>query len=165
MERDFVVGLGPALTAHRLKRLGEDLADQLTGVIAEQGLELPARGGSTLLILDQHGPLGVVEIASRLRLSHPHIIRTTRELARLGLATFKSDPADKRRSNVALTRKGSAAAAKLKSLNPSIERGYRDLFDEIGVDLVDVVDKVTRALARRGIAERVRPFLSEKVEP
>jgi DNA-binding MarR family transcriptional regulator len=162
MTSDFIHQLGPALTAHRLKRTAVALADGFEPLFQDMGINVPGGGGSTLLLLDEAGPLGVVEISKRLRLSHPHIVRTTAKLVETGQATFGTDERDARKSIVSLTSSGRDAANRLKILNIHVARAYQALFDEIGTDLIALADRLEEALARESIADRVRSLISEE---
>lgn len=164
MDGDFIRGLGPALTAHRLRRAGDTLADSFAAIFAEQGIDIPGRSGSTLLLLAKQGPLPVTEIARQLRFTHPLIVRMTGMLVEAGLATAQQDPRDLRRKLIALTARGKQCAARLHALNHHVAAAYLRLFDEIDADLIALLDQLESALARRGIADRVRDELGREIE-
>ena len=111
---DFVRSLGLPFMAHRLRRLSELILEGSSAALRGAGFEGPARAGSTLLLLRGNGPTGITEIAYRLRLSHPLIIKLTGALAQAGLVRDESDPADSRRRLIALTESGAAASLMIK---------------------------------------------------
>lgn len=154
-DSDFIVALGRPFAAHRLRRLSDLFVDGNAAWLPRFGVEAPARTLSTLLLLDEAGPLGVTELAARLRLSHPLLIRMTEALAERGLIAFAPDPADARRRPVALTEKGRAEVARVRSAIAVLDRAYAELFAEIGADLVDLVGRVEAACLSDGFGSRL----------
>ncbi|RJF96411.1 MarR family winged helix-turn-helix transcriptional regulator [Sphingomonas cavernae] len=154
-DRDFIEQMGAAFLAHRFKRASEALVDDIGALLRQRGLAIPGRGASTVLLLHREGPMGITEIAQRLRLSHPLIVRMTGQLVEAGLATTSSDPRDMRRSIVALTSSGHAQAASLEACNDDIERAMSEVFDEIDLDMLTGLTKLESALLARPISQRV----------
>ena len=161
---DFVIELGLPLTAHRLRRASELLVDAYARWLAEAGPDVPARSLSTLMLLDETGPQGVTAIARRLRMTHPLMIELTRTLESRGIVQARSDPADARRRVLALTPQGQAAAAQLRERLRTLEAFYRSLFEEIGVDLLDAVERFERAARKRPLVERLRAHSTQAQE-
>ena len=153
---DFVVELGLPLTAHRLRRASELLLQTTSQWLTEAGPDLPPRTISTLLLLDETGPQGLTQLARRLRLTHPVLIELTRALAERGLIISRGDPEDGRRNVLEITPAGRRAARVLRQRLKTLERFYRRLFDDMGADLLDAVERLERAQARRPLIERLR---------
>lgn len=153
---DFVVELGLSLTAHRLRRASEMLVDAYARWLEDVGPDVPVRAFSTLVLLDETGPQGVTQIARRLRFTHPLMIELTRQLEAKGLVTARSDPADGRRRVLELTPEGVAAAARVRERLKTLEGFYTSLFDEMGVDLLDAVERLEKAARKRPLLERLR---------
>jgi DNA-binding MarR family transcriptional regulator len=160
---DFVESIGLPLFAHRLRRLSEALVEDCGAWLPEAGVSAPPKAGSTLLLLAQGGPLSVTEIAARLRLTHPLIIKLTRELEGLGLVRVQQDPADGRRRPVSLTPAGRRQAERLARVNETIAEAYAELFAEAGADAFAAIQKVEAALARRGLKTRLAVLAPEPV--
>lgn len=106
-----------------------------------------------------------MEIAERLRVSHPFIVRVVAKLEALGLITIKNDRDDLRRKWLTLTEKGRAEAAHLNRLNRDLDVVFRRVFEEAGVDLLDAVDRFEAALAREPLAGRLQSQLSSEDTP
>jgi DNA-binding MarR family transcriptional regulator len=155
MDEDFVAGLGPAFTAHRLRRLSDAFVDACGQWLARQGLSAPPRSISTLRLLLESEPLAVTEIAARIRLSHPFIVRTVADLERLGLVTLGRDAKDKRKRMVGLTDKGRAEAQAFLATAEPLAAAYASLFEDAGIDLAVALDAVEKAHRAKGMAERL----------
>jgi DNA-binding MarR family transcriptional regulator len=108
-----------------------------------------------LLLLDEKGPLGIMEIALRLRLSHPLIIRLTSALSAAGYVRLNSDPEDGRRKVVSITPAGRREVAKIHEINRIIEAAFQRLFDESGVDLLAALEKFEAALEAESFEKRL----------
>lgn len=157
MDEDYVAGLGPAFTAHRLRRMSDAFVDACGQWLARQGLSAPPRSISTLRLLLQSEPLSVTEIATRIRLSHPFIVRTLGELERLDLVVLGRDAKDKRKRMVRLTEKGRSEAQAFVATAAPLAAAYASLFEDAGVDLAAALDAVEQAHRRRSLAERLSP--------
>ena len=103
---DFIYRRGPAFLAHLLRRLADELVEGAAQWYPSVGVTVPPRTISTMLALDEHKQLGVMELADLLHQSHPLVIGWIKELSRLSLVSSKADPADKRRTLISLTAKG-----------------------------------------------------------
>ena len=68
MADDFIESQGSVFVAHRLRRSSDRIVEQVGQVLGTLDLDVPPRGASMLLLIDQEAPVGVVEISRRLRL-------------------------------------------------------------------------------------------------
>jgi len=151
---DFVDSLGPAFLAHRLRRLSDRMVDQVGAALVREGLSVPARSISTLLLLRERGPLGPVEIGKELRFSHPLMVRSLRTLEALGLVEAIPDEADQRRRRVRLTAEGHREANAGIAIAAEIARQLSLRAIEAGVDLdrlLGSLDALSGSLARHPI--------------
>jgi DNA-binding MarR family transcriptional regulator len=160
MAEDFVRSLGLPFLAHRLRRASELILEGSAEALRGFGSAAPARGGSTLLLLRAHGPMGITEIAFRLRLSHPLIIRLTDALAGEGLVRAEADPRDQRRRLIALTPRGEAEAARLEAFSQALARTFEAMFAEGGADLFAAIERFEAVAETRPIAGRIMAELA-----
>lgn len=163
-DQDFVRALGLPFMAHRLRRLSELILEGSSAVLRGAGLEGPARAGSTLLLLRENGPTSITEIAYRLRLSHPLIIKLAAALAAAGLVEDESDPADSRRRLIALTGKGTAEAARIAQFSAALGRVFAAMFEEAGADLYVALERFEAAAEARPIGARLEAELHKQGE-
>ena len=124
---DFIQQQGPAFLAHLLRRLADELVQGAADWYPTVGVTAPPRTISTLLALDEHGSLGVTELAGLLRQSHPLVIAWIKELTRLSLVKSKGDPADGRRTLVSLTAKGRNELVHVRKALVVMERASAEL--------------------------------------
>lgn len=152
---DYIAEHGNAFVAHRLRRTSDRIVDQVGALLGQMQLDVPPRGASMLLLLDARGPIGVVEIAQRLGLSHPLIVRMAQRFEALGLITIEVDPSDARRRQLTPTRKARREAAAIRAFNARLGTMFDALFQEVGCDLLTVLDRMDAALAATPIPARL----------
>ncbi|HEY8005034.1 MAG TPA: MarR family transcriptional regulator, partial [Phenylobacterium sp.] len=147
--------------ANRMRRMSDAFVDACGDWLAAQGLTAPPRSASTLRLLAEGAPLSVTQIAARIRLSHPFVVRMVASLEHIGLVAVSPDAADGRRRMVALTRKGREEAAILNRAGPSMAAAYAELFADAGVDLFAALEAVEAAHRRRSLAQRLCDLTTE----
>lgn len=136
---DFIQQQGPAFLAHLLRRLADELVQGAADWYPTVGVTAPPRTISTLLALDEHGPLGVTELAGLLRQSHPLVIVWIKELTRLSLVKSRDDPADRRRTLIALTTKGKSELVRIREALVVMEQASAELLEQAGADSLQML--------------------------
>lgn len=153
---DFIRRQGPAYLAHLLRRLSDELVRGADAWYPEVGVTAPPRSTSTLLALDEHGPLGVTEIATLLRQSHPLAINWIKQLRIRGFVKTRTDKGDRRRTVVALTAKGVAETRHLRKALARMGEASQALMDEVAPGLFDALWRMEQACRREPFADRLR---------
>jgi DNA-binding MarR family transcriptional regulator len=152
---DFIKAQGNVFVAHRLRRASDRIVEQVGEMLAAEGLDVPPRGASMLLMIDERGAIGVVEIAERLRLSHPLIVRMAQRFQQLSLVEIAVDANDARRRRLVPTGKGRREAAAIRTFNARLSAMFDALFAEIDSPLVAVLNRLDAALEAAPIAARM----------
>jgi DNA-binding MarR family transcriptional regulator len=159
---DFIHGQGPAFLAHLLRRLADELVQAAADWYPTVGVSAPPRTLSTLVALDEQGPLGVTELAGLLRQSHPLVIVWIRELAGLSLVEQTSDPVDRRRTVVRLTAAGRREVAKVRAALAPMARASRELLALAGPGAWDALWAMERGCRERPFLDRLRAAASKR---
>lgn len=154
--QDFIHAQGLAFFAHLLRRLSDEFGRGAAEWLAEIGISAPQRTVSTLIALDEKGPLSVTELAELLRQSHPLMITWVRQLTALGFVAAKKDANDGRRTVLRLTRAGEAEIARLRKALQVVARAYSELIEECGSDVVEPLWRIEQACQRESFAGRLR---------
>jgi DNA-binding MarR family transcriptional regulator len=152
---DFIAECGVAFLAHRLRRASELLVEGTGAWLPDHGMNAPPRTLSSLLLLSLEGPMSITELAERLRISHPMMIKLVRGLEAEALVRTSRDPADARRRLVVLTEEGEREATMARKAIDVLARAYDAMFADMGVDLFAAVARLERACAETPIAERL----------
>lgn len=152
---DFVSAQGLPFLAHRLRRASELILEGTMPFVHRNGYDGPARSVSTMLLLRAEEALGVTEIAHRLRLTHPLIIKLVAALAEAGLVTDEADPKDARRRVIRLTKRGEEQADRLLELNAVIAATLKSMFEEQDSDFFEALERFEQAARERPIERRL----------
>ena len=152
---DFVAGLGRSMLAHRLRRASELVLDGYERWLPEAGIRVPARAMSTMMLLRQ-APLGVTQLAARLRLTHPLMIKLVAMLEAGGFVTTEQDPRDARRRPVSLTALGRAEAERIERALDVMDRAFEELCQEAGCDLLAALTAMEKANRAEPLERRLQ---------
>lgn len=153
---EFIHQQGPAFLAHLLRRLADELVRGGALWYPEVGVTAPPRTTSTLIALDERGPLGVTEIAALLLQSHPLVIGWIKQLTELGFVSTQADPQDGRRTIVILTDEGHSEIRRLRNALTIMERASQQLMDEARPGLFEALWRMDEAVGRKAFTERLR---------
>lgn len=153
---DFINQQGPAFLAHLLRRLADELIRGAADWYPTVGVSAPPRTISTLLALNEHGPLGVTELASLLQQTHPLVITWIKELTQLSLVTSKADPADGRRTLICLTAKGRKEIVTIREALVTMERASAELLQLAGENTWDALWAMERGCREQSFLQRLR---------
>ena len=152
----FLEDEGVAFFAHLLRRVSDRLVVGFEEWYQEIGIEVPVRAASTLRVLHRTGPLPVTGIARKIDQSHPLVINRVRQLEKLCLVTTVNDASDRRVTLVALTERGSDAAASMITADKIIEAAYTKLFKDADADCFDALWRIEAACRAKDMGKRLR---------
>lgn len=164
---DFIQSLGTPYMAHVLRRLYDNFVRNIEIWYAEVGVIAPPRTHSTMALLEKHGVLGVTEVASKLRQSHPLVLTWTRQLTELGLVQAAHDPLDGRRTVLSLTEAGRVQAEKNRQADEIVGEAYRLLMHDADAPIFDALWRIEEACREEPLIQRLRDAarsLSQKKE-
>ena len=153
---DFIKSLGLPYMAHVLRRLYDDFVRNIELWYQEFGVAAPPRTHSTMVLLDREGPLGVTEVADKLRQSHPLVLTWVRQLRNLGLVQTSNDPTDARRTLLSLTPAGKAQLEKNWAADRVVGEAYRTLMKEADAPIFDALWRIESACREEPLIERLR---------
>lgn len=144
-----------AAFALHVKQLQDRLNDQMEEAMAQCGLAIPGKTTGIVQLLYSEGACSKAQIAARLRYSHQLATQRLDWLLKHDMAVAETDPDDRRRQVVKLTRAGIAQAKKLQAFLPRLGSAYSHLFGELGFDLDAAVLQASRALDAAPLAARL----------
>jgi DNA-binding MarR family transcriptional regulator len=153
---DFINQQGPAFLAHLLRRLADELIQGAADWYPTVGVTAPPRTISTLLALNEQGPLGVTELAGLLRQTHPLVIIWIKELTRLSLVTSKADRADGRRTLISLTAKGRKEIVTIRKALVTMERASAELLHLAGENTWEALWAMERGCREQSFLQRLQ---------
>ena len=123
------------------------------------GLDIEPNWYLLFLLLEQEEELAIMEIAERLRFSHPSIISMVRKMKERGYLACATDKKDSRKQLVRLSKKAQEQLPELKKLWAAGERAISQLFEE-NSPYLDEIAAVEAQLAQHNFMERALTELS-----
>jgi DNA-binding MarR family transcriptional regulator len=156
--RRFTNQAGGAALGARLRRLSERIDREVGALYAARGEAMEQRWYGVLNLLDRFGPLGVVQLAQAMGVTHVAVSQVREALERAGLIALAPDPADARRRLLSLSAKGRDLVARLRPLWDALANSARELDAEAG-GVVAALDRLEKALDATSVADRAKPWL------
>jgi ribosomal protein S18 acetylase RimI-like enzyme len=150
---------GSLLLGSRMRKVSEALYAGVDEVYRSAGVTLPSRCFPILLLLRDHGRLGISELAARLGQTHPAVSQMSRKLLRHRVVRESPDPRDDRRRLLSLSPRGRSVMARLQPVWKAIVAAVADL--EGGHPLSQHLTAIDQALETRGFAARIRARLED----
>jgi len=159
--------MGGAALGARLRRLSARIDAEAARAYAASGVAFEQRWFGVLDQIARRGPMAVSDLAAVLGITHVSVSQTSASLQEAGLLVPTADQRDRRRRTLALTTRGVAFVERLAPLWRAFDEASRDLDEEAG-RVVEALDRLERALARRSLSDRIndrigladRPILS-----
>lgn len=152
----FLGDLRHAFVAHLADRLSAQICTETAAMFAERGIEAPVRSASVLLFLLKVGPATLAEMARHDGQSHQLLATRLAPVEAMGLVKRSIDPDDGRRRPYVLTKRGAAEARRVEAVCAEIASAMDDLFSEMDVNLLEMLDGAMEALRRVPIDARTR---------
>lgn len=153
---DYVSRIGRPFLARRISQLHDILAEQGQEVMNGAGMDLDARLGSVFFLIATRPGLSVAELAQELGLSHQLATYRVKKLVKTGLVSQERDPDDLTRSVLRPTAKADPMVKQLRAVMRKLDGVYAQLFEELGVDLLDLATRAREALTTTSLLERTR---------
>ncbi len=152
---DFIAELDALSLSLRLRRLSDRLLEDGRQVYTALGLPLEPSWYAPLMLLAEHEPLAVTELAGRLRLKHPTVITLARKLENAGLVVASADPGDARRRLLSLSTSARARLPELERVWAAFRGALEELVAEGAPGIVAELDALEALLTRHGLDARV----------
>lgn len=150
----FLKELGPLALGSRLRCLTERLTQDVSHIYRALDIDFEPRWFSIFYLLSQKAPLGVVDIARILNVSHPAVNQLAGEMIDHGLVQAMKDKNDKRKRLLTLTEKGQALLPASREIWDGIYRAVQEAMDESDSKLLADIERLESALDRQPIHQR-----------
>lgn len=148
--------LGFLSLATRIKTLGDNMLADGVQIYAGLAVNFQPRWFSVFYLLQEHQQLPVTEVASRIGLSHPAIIKIIESMEEAGLIESGRNSRDGRKRMITLSAKGEALIPELQPIWKALEEELKELFSQLNIDILGVLDSVEQMLQEKPISKRVQ---------
>ena len=166
MTNDWIADSGYLFLGSRLKRLAEQMQEDVIQVSQQAGIAIPTGKFPLLALLSQQGAQTVGELARALGSSQPVTTRNVSKLIELDLVQVDRSTADGRNRIVSLTPSGERAIARSReTIWPQVEAAVRQVVEGRSGPLLDQIAAIEHALAERSLAERAATIAAGELVP
>lgn len=154
MKDDFLVEMGyPGLTA-RLKRLNDQFVYQTKEFYKIKGLEIDPNWHMVFLLLLKYEELTVMEIAERLNLSHPAIVKLINKMKEKGYIKSKRDKEDLRKYHLKLSEKAQQELPQFEQYWKAGNRAVEEMMNH-SKKLLDLLEEVEDNMEKMDFTRRM----------
>ena len=160
MEEDFLSEMGYNGVTARLKRLSDTFLYQTKEFYTRHEAGIEPNWHMIFVLLEEHEQMTVTEMAGRLGLSHPALVKLTKKMKRKGYLTSLRDKADKRQYYLRLSDRAHEELPELHRYWRASEEALADLMNN-SRQLLDQLAIVEKNLAERDFSQRVTDNLTE----
>src|SRR5690242_6683082 len=135
----YLESLGKLALGSRLKALSDHFYGAADEVYRTLGAPIESRWLPVLRYLWDAGPSTVTDVANAIGQTHSAVSQLTDKLVRAGMVRRRRDPADRRRTVLALTDKAHRALSTLGPIWCAVRRGVNASLDEHAAHLLDAI--------------------------
>jgi len=139
----------------RLKRLSDYLYSEVQSIYTSQSLKISSTYFPILRLLQQSGPLSVVEISEQLGLSHPAVSKQVTKMLKEGLLLKVQDPDDQRRSSISLSTLSEQEMLKAEPILKAIGDELQRYLDRVSGPFLQQLELLESELLNGPYAKRV----------
>lgn len=143
-----------AYLGKRLQDLMDLAHEQMQDVYDQHGLSIPVQGSSTLEAIKPGSSVTLSAVARYLGQSHQLVAQRLQKLEKRGLIFRTADPSDGRQTLYTLSDEGERMWLLLDETMALASRVNSELFSELGVDLVTILDQAITLLSNRSMSAR-----------
>lgn len=145
----------------RLLRIHDLLRADGNSFYKTLGIEFETKWFPVIYVLSIKSPLGIMELAQQIGLSHPALIALLKELEKRGLVDSLKDARDERKRNMFLTKKGSDLVFQLRPIWTIIESVLLDLTENTN-NLLKALNETEEKLKESSFLQRAEALVKEK---
>jgi DNA-binding MarR family transcriptional regulator len=152
---DFFTRTGKIALGSRLRMLTATVTEDAEKIYHMYGVTLAPKWFPVFFILSEDGGKTITEIAADIGHSQPSVTKIVREMAAAGLITEKSETSDKRRTLVALTKRGKALIEKIKDQYTDIDKAIDGIIAGANHNLWHALEEWELLLREKSLFKRV----------
>ncbi len=153
---DYLKELGTLALASRLKRLSDNLMNDVARLYKEHHVNFEPRWFALMYLLDSRKQVSIAEAARLLQFTHPAIIQLAAQLEEQQLITTSKSKTDARKRLMVLTASGKKLFNSIQPLLDSIKSANDQLLTEADEAFLSRLSKLETAYQNRNIYERVK---------
>ncbi|MBX7046347.1 MAG: bifunctional helix-turn-helix transcriptional regulator/GNAT family N-acetyltransferase [Ignavibacteria bacterium] len=155
MRSNVIKKAGRLALATRIRLLAEKMLQDGSEIYKSLNLDFEPRFFAVFYLLKDNPSLSVTEIANHIGISQPAVTQILNGMLKKNLVRIVKDKVDTRKKLIMISKKGEAMLPQLLPLWKDFESGIGEMFDSMGINILEILDKVESALDEKSVYERV----------
>lgn len=152
---NFFDQVGKVALGSRVRFLADKISEDAAEIYSAYGNDLQPKWFPVFYVLSKSGPNTVTGIAESIGHSHPSVSKILVEMSRAGLVTEKTDPEDRRRTRVALSKKGQEIALNMESQYTDVNAAIEEVSAQATHNLWAAIGEWEYLLGEKSLRDRV----------
>ena len=154
--QSVVTKMGGLAFASRLKAISDQLYAAGDRAYQKAGFEFQSRWFPVIVTLQSSkAPLSVGDLAQAIGQTHASVSQIVKQLQKEGLVETTRDPKDDRKRMLTLTQTGRELVAEITPFWGSIRAAFRELFTEVGGDILSKIENLESSLKEKQLDDRI----------
>lgn len=146
--------------ASRLRRLSDIYWQGVTATYRQSGVDFDVRWATIFVLIARQEPVAVMEIADRLKITHPAVIQVINELEKHGLIVSAKSEQDGRKRLLSLSQAGRDMLPKLQPLWNAFIAVNQGMLAKQTHNLLLALQEMEVQLAERSFFDRIQDQLN-----
>ncbi len=160
---EYLDQLGLLAMGSRLKRLSDIIMTDGNTIYKNSSIDFDPKWFPVFHLLSEESPLGIMEIAEKLKISHPYVIQLVKGLEKKGLILNVNDSRDARKRSIRLSDKGTKLLQELKPLWDDIQQTMENVLRESNNPLFTAVIQLENSFEEKSFYQRVMETRKERM--
>lgn len=151
----FYKEVGKLAIGTRIRALAEVISRDAALIYEKYETNLHPKWFPVFYVLSQGGENSVTSIAEHIGHSHVSVSKIIGEMSKAGLINEKTDPKDRRRTKIILSKKGLEIAKKIEAQYLDVTAAIEEISSQTKHDLWAALDEWEKLLSKKSLLERV----------
>ncbi len=139
----------------RIRFLGDKFAEDAAAIYQAYGTELQPKWFPVFYVLSRNKETIATSIMEDIGHSHASVSKILAEMSRAGLILERTDKTDRRRTIIALSRKGKEIAEKIEAQYADVNSAMEEISQEAHHDLWAALEDWEHLLSKKSLLQRV----------
>jgi len=155
MKKNVIKQAGRLALATRIKLLSEKMMQDGSEIYKSQKIDFEPRFFAVFYLVKDNPGLTVTEIAHHIGISQPAVTQILNPMIKKNLVKVSKDKIDTRKKIITLSKKGEALLPALVPLWKDFESAITEMFQELNINILDILERTENALDEKSIYSRV----------
>ncbi len=159
---EYLDKLGVLALGSRLRRLSDNIMADGATMYRQANVDFDPKWFPVFSLLSKQSPLGIMEIADHLNISHPYVIKLVKDLEKKGYLTNAANSSDGRKRAIQLSDAGFKILNELEPLWDDISRTMESLLRDLNNSIYSSIIQLEEAFSSRSFADRLSDTRKER---